>query len=35
MDIIVYTPDEVSRGSRTPVSFVSQVLREGKAVYVR
>ena len=35
MDIIVYTPDEVSRGSRTPVSFVSQVIREGKTVYVR
>lgn len=35
LDIIVYTPDEVSRGSRTPVSFVSQVLREGKTVYVR
>ena len=35
MDIVVYTPDEVGRGSRTPVSFVSQVLREGKTVYVR
>lgn len=35
MDIIVYTPDEVQRGSRTPVSFVSQVLREGRTVYAR
>lgn len=35
MDILVYTPEEVRRGCRTPVSFVSQVLREGKTVYVR
>ena len=35
MDILVYTPEEVRRGSQTPVSFVSQVLREGKTVYVR
>ena len=35
MDIVVYTPQEVCRGSSTPVSFVSQVLREGKPVYVR
>lgn len=35
MDIIVYTPDEVRRGSRTPVSFVSQALREGETVYAR
>lgn len=35
MDIIVYTPEEVRRGCRTPVSFVSQALREGKTVYVR
>jgi len=35
MDIIVYTPDEVRRGSRTPVSFISQVLREGRTVYAR
>ena len=35
MDIVVYTPEEVRRGCRTKVSFISQVLREGKAVYVR
>ena len=35
MDILVYTPEEVRRGSRTPASFVSQILREGKTVYVR
>ena len=35
MDIIVYTPQEMRSGSGTPVSFVSQVLREGKPVYVR
>jgi len=35
MDIVVYTPDEVERGKRTPVSFVSSVLREGKTLYER
>jgi predicted nucleotidyltransferase len=35
MDILVYTPQEVQRGNTTPVSFISQVLREGKTVYVR
>ncbi len=35
MDIVVYTPEEVRRGCRTPVSFVSQALREGKTVYAR
>lgn len=35
MDLIVYTPEEIQRGKRSPVSFVSTVLREGKTVYVR
>ena len=35
MDLIVYTPEEVERGKRSPLSFVSTVLREGKTVYVR
>jgi len=35
MDILVYTPQEVERGKRSPVSFVSTVLREGKPLYVR
>jgi uncharacterized protein len=35
MDLIVYTPEEVERGRQSPLSFVSTVLREGKAVYVR
>ena len=34
MDILVYTPREVQRGSMTTASFISQVLREGKVVYV-
>jgi predicted nucleotidyltransferase len=34
VDIIVYTPEEVRRNNATQVSFVSQVLREGKTVYV-
>jgi predicted nucleotidyltransferase len=35
MDILVYTPDEIERGKRTPVSFVSSVLQEGKTLYDR
>lgn len=35
MDLVVYTPEEVERGKRSPLSFVSSVLREGKTVYVR
>ena len=35
MDLIVYTPQEFERGKRSPVSFVSTVLREGKTLYVR
>ncbi len=35
MDLVVYTPEEVARGEKSPVSFVSTVLREGKPVYVR
>jgi predicted nucleotidyltransferase len=35
IDIVVYTPAEVRRGCETPVSFVSQALREGKTVYAR
>jgi predicted nucleotidyltransferase len=35
MDLLVYTPQEVERAARSPLSFVSGVLREGKAVYVR
>ena len=35
MDLIVYTPEEVERGKQSPLSFVSNVLREGKTVYDR
>lgn len=35
VDIVVYTPEEVRRGCRTPVSFVSQALRDGITVYER
>ncbi len=35
MDILVYTPMEIEKGSKTPLSFVSTVLREGKKVYER
>jgi predicted nucleotidyltransferase len=35
MDLVVYTPQEFERGKSSPVSFVSSVLREGKALYVR
>lgn len=33
MDLLVYTPEEVEAGKKTPLSFVSTVLREGKVVY--
>lgn len=35
LDVIVYTPEEVRRARQTPISFISQVMREGKTVYVR
>ena len=35
MDIDVYTPDELDAAGRTPLSFVSTVLREGKTLYTR
>ncbi len=35
MDLVVYTPEEMERGKKSPLSLVSQVLREGKIVYVR
>lgn len=35
VDILVYTPDEIERGTRSSVSFVSTVLNEGKVLYVR
>ena len=33
VDILVYTPEEVASATRSRVSFVSQVLREGTTVY--
>lgn len=35
MDLIVYTPQEIEKGKKSPVSFVSRVLREGEVVYDR
>ncbi len=35
MDLIVYTPREIERAKRSPISFVSTVLREGKTLYER
>ncbi|MBU4272490.1 MAG: nucleotidyltransferase domain-containing protein [Planctomycetes bacterium] len=35
MDLVVYTPEEVERSKKSPLSFVSTVLREGKTLYVR
>ena len=35
MDLIVYTPQEIEKGKKSPISFVSTVLREGKTLYVR
>ncbi len=35
MDILVYTPVEIKKNSKSPLSFVSTVLQEGKTVYAR
>jgi predicted nucleotidyltransferase len=35
MDILVYTPAEVEKAKRSPLSFISTVLREGRKVYER
>jgi len=35
MDLLVYTPQEVEQGRRSPLSFISTILREGKTIYVR
>jgi len=35
MDILVYTPDEIQKNSKTPFSFISNVLKEGKTLYAR
>ena len=35
MDLLVYTPQEIAKGKKSQLSFVSTVLREGKTLYVR
>ena len=35
MDLLVYTPQEVEKGKRSDVTFISMVLKEGKTLYVR
>ncbi len=35
MDLIIYTPQEIEKGKKYPVSFVSRALREGEVVYAR
>ena len=35
MDILVYTPQEVEKAKKSPVTFVSMILKEGKTLYVR
>jgi len=35
MDILVYTPQEVEKARKSPLSFVSTVLQEGKTLYER
>ena len=35
MDLLVYTPEEINAGRRSPLSFVSTVLQEGKVLYAR
>jgi predicted nucleotidyltransferase len=35
MDIVVYTPQEMEEGKKSPLTFVSTVVREGKTLYER
>ncbi len=35
MDLLVYTPQEIEKGKKSPISFISTVLQEGENVYVR
>jgi predicted nucleotidyltransferase len=35
MDLLVYTPQEIEKGKKSSLSFVSTVLREGTVIYVR
>lgn len=35
MDLLVYTPEEIEQGKRSPISFVSRALRDGEVIYVR
>ena len=35
MDILVYTPEEVEKGKKSRLSFISTVLREGETIYDR
>lgn len=35
MQLIVYTPEEIEKGKSSHVSFVSNVLKEGKKIYVK
>lgn len=35
MDLLVCTPEEVAKGRRTPLSFISTALKEGKTLYER
>lgn len=35
MDILVYTPREIDLAKKSPLSFISRILKEGKPVYVR
>jgi len=35
MDILVYTPQEIEEEKKSPLTFVSTVLREGRTLYER
>ena len=35
MDLVVYTPQEIQKGEKSHVSFISNVLKEGKILYAR
>jgi predicted nucleotidyltransferase len=34
MDLLIYTPEEVEEEKKSPLSFLSTVLKEGRTLYV-
>ena len=35
MDLIVYTPSEINKWRKNPISFIFNILKEGEVLYTR